>query len=87
MLKNENNDFLKILEPQINYNLPYLIINHGIITDRNIILYDKGKIVKIKEIHNYNNSNIEIILDINSDFDDLNAGYECKEMRKIHNRK
>ena len=85
--KNDNNDFLKTLESQVNYNLPYLSMNHDIIKDRNIILYDKGEKVKIQDIHNYNNSNMEIDLDIDSDFDDLDADYEYKESRKLKHRK
>ena len=73
---NEKNKFLKELDSQINYELPYLSMNHDIIKDRNIILYDKGENVEIQDIHNYNNSNLEINLDIDSDFDDLDADYE-----------
>ena len=73
---NEKNKFLKELNSQINYELPYLSMNHDIIKDRNIILYDKGENVDIQDIHNYNNSNLEINLDIDSDFDDLDADYE-----------
>ena len=73
---NEKNKFLKELDSQINYELPYLSMNHDIIKDRNIILYDKGENVDIQDIHNYNNSNLEINLDIDSDFDDLDADYE-----------
>ena len=70
---NEKDKFLKELDSQINYDLPYLSMNHDIIKDRNIILYDKGENVEIQNIHNYNNMNMEINLDIDSDFDDLDA--------------
>ena len=60
--KNEEsqNNIRKELESQVNYNLPYLSMNHDIIKDRNIILCDKGEKVQIQNIHNYNNSNMKI---------------------------
>jgi hypothetical protein len=82
--KNNNNDkdkFLKELDSQINYELPYLSMNHDIIKDRNIILYDKGENVDIQNIHNYNSMNMEINLDIDSDFDDLDADYEYQNKK------
>ena len=56
-------------------------MSHDIIKDRNIILYDKGSNVNIQNIHNYDKTNKEIDLDIDSDFDDLDADNEYK----IHN--
>ena len=82
--KKENSDknkFLKELDSQKNYELPYLSMNHDIIKDRNIILYDKGESVEIQNIHNYNNMNMEINLDIDSDFDDLDADYEYEKQK------
>ena len=82
--KNNNNEkdkFLKELDSQINYELPYLSMNHDIIKDRNIILYDKGENVDIQNIHNYNSMNMEINLDIDSDFDDLDADYEYQNKK------
>lgn len=35
--------------PKVNYDLPIFSINHDIIKDRSIILYDKGKNVIVKE--------------------------------------
>ena len=70
--------FLKELESQTNYELPYLSMSHDIIKDRNIILYDKGNNVEIQNVHNYNKTNNEINLEIDSDFDDLDADYEYK---------
>jgi hypothetical protein len=74
----KRNIFLKELESQTNYELPYLSMSHDIIKDRNIILYDKGNNVEIQNVHNYNKTNKEINLDIDSDFDDLDADYEYK---------
>ena len=74
----KRNIFLKELESQTNYELPYLSMSHDIIKDRNIILYDKGNNVEIQNVHNYNKTNKEIKLDIDSDFDDLDADYEYK---------
>ena len=74
----KRNVFLKELESQTNYELPYLSMSHDIIKDRNIILYDKGNNVEIQNVHNYNKTNKEINLDIDSDFDDLDADYEYK---------
>ena len=74
----KRNIFLKELESQTNYELPYLSMNHDIIKDRNIILYDKGNNVEIQNVHNYSKTNKEINLDIDSDFDDLDADYEYK---------
>ena len=74
----KRNIFLKELDSQTNYELPYLSMSHDIIKDRNIILYDKGNNVEIQNIHNYNKSKKEIKLDIDSDFDDLDADYEYK---------
>jgi len=82
--KKENSDknkFLKELDSQKNYELPYLSMNHDIIKDRNIILYDKGESVEIQNIHNYNSMNMEINLDIDSDFDDLDADYEYEKQK------
>jgi len=70
--------FLKELESQTNYELPYLSMSHDIIKDRHIILYDKGNNVEIQNVHNYNKTNNEINLEIDSDFDDLDADYEYK---------
>ena len=78
---NEKDKFLKELDSQINYDLPYLSMNHDIIKDRNIILYDKGENVEIQNIHNYNSMNMEINLDIDSDFDDLDADYEFQNKK------
>ena len=83
--KNNNDDknkFIKELNSQVNYDLPYLSMNHDIIKDRNIILYDKGESVEIQNIHNYNSMNLEINLDIDSDFDDLDADYELQKQNK-----
>ena len=83
--KNNNDDknkFIKELNSQVNYDLPYLSMNHDIIKDRNIILYDKGESVEIQNIHNYNSMNLEINLDIDSDFDDLDADYEFQKQNK-----
>ena len=77
--KRKRNQFLKELESQTNYELPYLSMSHDIIKDRNIILYDKGNNVEIQNIHNYSKTNKEIELDIDSDFDDLDADYEYKK--------
>ena len=74
----KRNEFLNELDSQTNYELPYLSMSHDIIKDRNIILYDKGNNVEIQNIHNYNKTNKEINLDIDSDFDDLDADYEYK---------
>ena len=74
----KRNIFLKELESQTNYELPYLSMSHDIIKDRNIILYDKGNNVEIQNVHNYSKTNKEINLDIDSDFDDLDADYEYK---------
>ena len=71
--------FLKELDSQTNYSLPYFSMNHDIIKDRNIILYDKGNNVEMQNIHNYNKINGNINLDIDSDFDDLDADYEFKK--------
>ena len=71
--------FLKELDSQTNYGLPYFSMNHDIIKDRNIILYDKGNNVEMQNIHNYNKINGNINLDIDSDFDDLDADYEFKK--------
>ena len=79
--KKKRNEFLKELDSQTNYDLPYLSMSHDIIKDRNIILYDKGSNVNIQNIHNYDKNNKEIDLDIDSDFDDLDADNEYK----IHN--
>ena len=79
--KKKRNEFLKELDSQTNYDLPYLSMSHDIIKDRNIILYDKGSNVNIQNIHNYDKTNKEIDLDIDSDFDDLDADNEYK----IHN--
>ena len=82
--KKENSDknkFLKELDSQKNYELPYLSMNHDIIKDRNIILYDKGENVEIQNVHNYNSMNMEINLDIDSDFDDLDADYEYEKQK------
>ena len=78
---NEKDKFLKELDSQINYDLPYLSMNHDIIKDRNIILYDKGENVEIQNIHNYNSMNMEINLDIDSDYDDLDADYEYQNKK------
>ena len=83
--KNNNDDknkFIEELNSQINYDLPFLSMNHDIIKDRNIILYDKGESVEIQNIHNYNSMNLEINLDIDSDFDDLDADYELQKQNK-----
>jgi hypothetical protein len=83
-LENQNNNdnkFLKELDSQKNYELPYLSMNHDIIKDRNIILYDKGENVEIQNIHNYNSMNMEINLDIDSDFDDLDADYDYQKQK------
>jgi hypothetical protein len=56
-------------------------MSHDIIKDRNIILYDKGKNVEIQNIHNYEQINDKINLDIDSDFDDLDADYEYKKIK------
>ena len=74
--KIKKNEFLKELDSQTNYDLPYLSMSHDIIKDRNIILYDKGNNVEVQNIHNYNKTNKEIDLDIDSDFDNLDADYE-----------
>ena len=79
--KKKRNEFLKELDSQTYYDLPYLSMSHDIIKDRNIILYDKGSNVNIQNIHNYDKNNKEIDLDIDSDFDDLDADNEYK----IHN--
>ena len=84
VLENQNNNdnkFLKELDSQKNYELPYLSMNHDIIKDRNIILYDKGENVEIQNIHNYNSMNMEINLDIDSDFDDLDADYDYQKQK------
>ena len=78
---NNDNKFLKELDSQKNYELPYLSMNHDIIKDRNIILYDKGENVEIQNIHNYNSMNMEINLDIDSDFDDLDADYDYQKQK------
>ena len=77
--KKKRNDFLKELDSQTNYELPYFSMSHDIIKDRNIILYDKGKNVEIQNINNYNQIGDKIDLDIDSDFDDLDADYEYKK--------
>ena len=84
ILENDNkrkkrNIFLKELDSQTNYELPYFSMSHDIIKDRNIILYDKGNNVEIQNIHNYNKINPNINIDIDSDFDDLDADYEFKK--------
>ena len=66
-----------------NYDLPYLSMSHDIIKDRNIILYDKGKNVEIQNINNYNQIGDKIDLDIDSDFDDLDADLEYKKNNKF----
>ena len=75
----KKNKFLNELDQQTNYELPYFSINHDIIKDRNIILYDKGENVEIQKVNNYNKINKEIDLEIDSDFDDLDADYEYKK--------
>ena len=75
----KKNKFLNELDQQTNYELPYFSINHDIIKDRNIILYDKGENVEIQKVSNYNKINKEIDLEIDSDFDDLDADYEYKK--------
>ena len=77
--RKKRNIFLKELDSQTNYELPYFSMSHDIIKDRNIILYDKGNNVEIQNIHNYNKINGNINLDIDSDFDDLDADYEFKK--------
>ena len=77
--RKKRNIFLKELDSQTNYELPYFSMSHDIIKDRNIILYDKGNNVEIQNIHNYNQINGNINLDIDSDFDDLDADYEFKK--------
>ena len=79
--KKKRNEFLKELDLQTNYELPYFSMSHDIIKDRNIILYDKGKNVEIQNIHNYEQINDKINLDIDSDFDDLDADYEYKKIK------
>ena len=79
----KRNEFLKELDSQTNYDLPYLSMSHDIIKDRNIILYDKGSNVNIQNIHNYDKANKEIDLEIDSDFDDLDADYEYKKHNNI----
>ena len=81
--KKERNQFLKELDSQTNYDLPYFSMSHDIIKDRNIILYDKGNNVEIQNIHNYNNNDSRINLDIDSDFDDLDADLEYKKNNKF----
>ena len=80
---NDKNKFIKELNSQVNYDLPYLSMNHDIIKDRNIILYDKGSSVNIQNIHNYDKANKEIDLEIDSDFDDLDADYEYKKHNNL----
>ena len=75
----KKNKFLNELDQQTNYELHYFSINHDIIKDRNIILYDKGENVEIQKVSNYNKINKEIDLEIDSDFDDLDADYEYKK--------
>ena len=75
----KKNKFLNELDQQTNYELPYFSINHDIIKDRNIILYDKGENVENQKVSNYNKINKEIDLEIDSDFDDLDADYEYKK--------
>ena len=53
----KKNKFLNELDQQTNYELPYFSINHDIIKDRNIILYDKGENVEIQKVSNYNKIN------------------------------
>jgi hypothetical protein len=77
-LSDENYDFF----PKLNYDLPIISINHDVIKDRSIILYDKGKKFDIKK---YNNSGNSIYIndevneennseeDIPSDFEDLDC--------------
>ena len=79
----KRNEFLKELDSQTNYDLPYLSMSHDIIKDRNIILYDKGSNVNIQNIHNYDKANKEIDLEIDSDFDDLDADYEYKKHNNL----
>ena len=79
----KRNEFLKELDSQTNYDLPYLSMSHDIIKDRNIILYDKGSNVNIQNIHNYDKANKEIDLEIDSDFDDLDADYEYKKNNNL----
>ena len=79
----KRNEFLKELDSQTNYDLPYLSMSHDIIKDRNIILYDKGSSVNIQNIHNYDKANKEIDLEIDSDFDDLDADYEYKKHNNL----
>ena len=81
--KKKRNEFLKELDSQTNYDLPYLSMSHDIIKDRNIILYDKGSNVNIQNIHNYDKANKEIDLEIDSDFDDLDADYEYKKHNNL----
>ena len=78
----DKNKFLKELDSQKNYELPYISMNHDIIKDRNIILYDKGENVEIQDIHNYNSMSMEINLDIDSDYDDLDADYEYQKQKQ-----
>ena len=81
--KKKRNEFLKELDSQTNYDLPYLSMSHDIIKDRNIILYDKGSNVNIQNIHNYDKANKEIDLETDSDFDDLDADYEYKKHNNL----
>jgi hypothetical protein len=53
-------------------------MSHDINKDRKFILYDKRNNVEIQNVHNYNKTNNEINLEIDSDFDDLDADYEYK---------
>ena len=61
-LKN-NEKYEEEKKKNINYNLPLFSINHDVIKDRSIILYDKGKeiIIKKNKENNNNNNNINII--------------------------
>jgi hypothetical protein len=85
-LSDENCDFF----PKLNYDLPIISINHDVIKDRSIILYDKGKKFDIKKYNNSTNSiyiNEEVNKennsdeDIPSDFEDLDCDLQIDKTK------
>ena len=85
-LSDENCDFV----PKLNYDLPIISINHDVIKDRSIILYDKGRKFDIKKYNNNvlvsneeNEENNNSDNEISSDFEDLDGDNENEKNKKI----
>ena len=85
-LSDENCDFV----PKLNYDLPIISINHDVIEDRSIILYDKGRKFDIKKYNNNilfsneeNEENNNSDNEISSDFEDKDEDNENEKNKKI----